>query len=131
MDRVKDLIKQEVANLLLKGDLKDPRIGFVTITEAVVSKDLSRARIFFSQVGTEEEIKKSAEGLNSASGYVKRELRKVLTLKRIPEVVFEYDSSIAYSSKMNVAINEATKGTSDSPNELADEDTTSDSKDSN
>lgn len=107
MDRVSDLIMQEIANLILKGDLKDPRIGFVTITEVHLSKDLKRAKVFFSQIGTDEEIKKSAEGLNSGAGFVKRHLRKHLTMKRIPDVTFLYDSSIAYSSKMNKAISEA------------------------
>lgn len=107
MDRVSDLIMQEIANLILKGDLKDPRIGFVTITEVHLSKDLKRAKVYFSQIGTDEEIKMSAEGLNSGAGFVKRHLRKHLTMKRIPDVTFLYDSSLAYSSKMNKMIREA------------------------
>lgn len=100
-DRVGDLIRGEVADILLHGDLKDPRIGFVTITMVKMTPDLKTARIYFSQIGSEEEKESSLEGLNSAAGYIKRRLAKELKLRFVPSVRFFRDENIEYSSHIN------------------------------
>ncbi len=97
-DRVGDLIKKEVASMLLHGDIKDPRIGLVTITHVRLSPDFRNATVYFSIIGTEKEKAKSLNGLNSATGFIRRRLAKSLKLKRIPTVTFEFDDSIEYSS---------------------------------
>ena len=97
-DRVGDLVKKEIASMLLHGDIKDPRIGFITITRVKMSVDLRRARVFFSMIGTDEEKRRSCEGLNSASGFIRRALARRLKLKHIPSIIFEFDDSIEYSS---------------------------------
>jgi ribosome-binding factor A len=99
-DRVGDLIKEEVASILLHGELKDPRIGFVTITHVKMTPDLRDAKIYFSQLGTEEEKKESCAGLNSASGYIRRVLAKRLRLRSIPKVTFFYDETLEYSDRI-------------------------------
>ena len=96
-DRVGDLIRQEVASILLHGELNDPRIGFVTITHVKMTPDLRDAKIYFSQLGTEKEKKESCAGLNSASGYLRRMLAKQLRLRCIPKVTFYYDETLEYS----------------------------------
>ncbi len=96
-DRVGDLIRQEVASMLLHGDLSDPRIGFVTITHVKMTPDLRDAKVYFSQIGTEEEKKESCKGLNSASGYIRRALGKGLRLRNVPKVTFFYDETLEYS----------------------------------
>ncbi len=88
---------QEVASILLHGELKDPRVGFVTITHVKMTPDLRDAKIYFSQIGTEKEKKESCEGLNSASGYIRRVLAKQLRLRSIPKVTFFYDETLEYS----------------------------------
>lgn len=97
-DRVGDLIKKEIASMLLHGDIKDPRIGLVTLTHVRLSPDFRNATVYFSIIGTEKEKAKSLDGLNSATGFVRRRLAKSLRLKRIPTVAFEFDDSIEYSS---------------------------------
>lgn len=100
-DRVGDLIREEIASMIQRGEIKDPRIGFVTITKVGMSRDLKNARVFFSMMGTEEEKEKSGTGLNSASGFIRRALAKRLRLKYIPKVVFEFDGSIEYASHID------------------------------
>jgi len=103
-DRVGDLIKQEVASLILLGGVKDPRIGFITITHVEMTPDLKEARIYFSQIGSEKDKTRSKEGLNSASGYVRRHLAKVLSLRHIPTVTFNYDDSMEYADRIEKVI---------------------------
>ncbi|MCK4739134.1 MAG: 30S ribosome-binding factor RbfA [Deltaproteobacteria bacterium] len=104
--RVGDLLRAEVASMILHQEIKDPRIGFVTITNVLMSKDLKHARIFFSMLGSEKEVKDSMEGLNSASGFVRRALAKRLRLKNIPSVRFEFDETLEYSSHIEEVLKE-------------------------
>jgi ribosome-binding factor A len=108
-DRVGDLVKEEIASMIQRGEIKDPRIGFVTITKVGMSRDLKHARVFFSMMGTEEEREKSGTGLNSASGFIRRALAKRLKLKHIPTIVFEFDESIEYSSHIEKVIKDLKK----------------------
>ena len=97
-DRVGDLIRKEIASMLLHGDIKDPRIGMVTITLVKLSPDFRNATVYFSIIGTEKEKAESESGLNSATGFIRRRLAKNLKLKRIPTISFKFDDSIEYSS---------------------------------
>lgn len=97
-DRVGDLIRKEIASMLLQGDIKDPRIGMVTITIVKLSPDFRNATVYFSIIGSDKEKKENANGLNSATGYIRRRLAKSLKLKRMPTITFEYDGSIEYST---------------------------------
>lgn len=100
-DRIADIIKEEISTMLVMAEVKDPRIGFVTITKVALSEDLRTAKVFFSVMGTEEERESSRLGLQSASGYIRHELIKRLKLKCTPEIIFKYDDSIEYSSRIN------------------------------
>ncbi|RKO66324.1 30S ribosome-binding factor RbfA [Desulfofundulus salinus] len=92
-ERLAEIIKKEVSDML-RDELKDPRIGFVTITGVEVSPDLRYARIFFSVLGSEEEAKASLEALNRARGYVRSELGRRIRLRYAPEISFKLDPSI-------------------------------------
>jgi len=92
-DKVAEAIHQIVSELLIKG-LKDPRIGFVTITGVKMTDDLSMARIFFSVVGSEEDIKNTLAGLKSASGFIRKEVGMNLKLRHVPEIHFRFDDSL-------------------------------------
>lgn len=105
-ERVGDLIKEEVATLILHGEIKDPRIGLVTITGVKMSRDLKSARVYFSMVAEAEEIEESKTGLNKASGFIRRALASKLSLKYIPSISFEYDDSLEYSSRMEKVFRE-------------------------
>ncbi|HBG45464.1 MAG TPA: 30S ribosome-binding factor RbfA [Deltaproteobacteria bacterium] len=109
-DRVGDLIKQEVASMILHGEIKDPRIGFVTITKAELTPDLKEAKVYFSQIGSDADKEKSRQGLTSASGYVRRSLAKRLDLRHIPKVMFLFDDSLEYAEKIERVIREMKEG---------------------
>lgn len=109
-DRVGDLIKEEIASMVLRGEIKDPRIGFVTITHVKMSPDLKEARVYFSQIGEGQDVEKSREGLNHASGYIRRALAKRLDLKHIPAVSFFFDETLEYSEHMEQVMRDLKKG---------------------
>lgn len=109
-ERVGDLIKEEVASMILHGGIKDPRIGFVTITRVDLTPDLKEARVYFSQIGSEKDRARSADGLNSASGYIRRHLAKSLDLRHIPKVTFFFDESLEYAERIERVIKDMKEG---------------------
>ena len=96
IEKLQELIKQETSKMLLY-DIKDPRIGFVTVTDVEMTGDLREAKIFVSIMGNEEQIKSSMEGLQSALGFVRREIGKRIRLRFTPEISFAPDKSLDYS----------------------------------
>lgn len=98
-ERVADALKQTVAELLVH-DVKDPRIGMVTITAVNVSPDLRHARIFFSVLGDPTKRAESLAGLRSASGFIRSEIAHRLNLRAVPELVFEYDPSLEEADRV-------------------------------
>jgi ribosome-binding factor A len=104
-DKVAETIHETVSVILSRG-LNDPRIGFVTITAVDVTVDLRLAKIFFTVIGDELAKKNSEAGLNSAKGYIRRELGKVLTLRYLPEISFCYDHSQDYGSRIDTILRE-------------------------
>lgn len=96
IEKLQELIKQEVGKMLLY-DIKDPRIGFVTVTEVEMTGDLREAKIFVSIMGNDEQIKSSMDGLKSALGFIRREIGKRIRLRFTPEISFAPDKSLDYS----------------------------------
>lgn len=103
--RVGEQIQKEISALLLKG-LKDPRVGFVTITEVKVTSDLGLARVYFTVMGEEQVRRQTAEGLTSAGPYLRRELGKRLRLRHVPELIFEFDSALEYGNRIESLLQE-------------------------
>ncbi|MBR0288014.1 MAG: 30S ribosome-binding factor RbfA [Selenomonadaceae bacterium] len=95
IEKLQELIKQEMSKMLLT-DLKDPRIGFVTVTDVEMTGDLREAKIYVSIMGGEEQVKNSLEGLNSALGFVRREIGQRVRLRFTPEISFALDTSLDY-----------------------------------
>jgi ribosome-binding factor A len=104
-ERVADLVRKEISEMLIRS-IKDPRIGFVTITRVTVTDDCRSAKIYYSVVGSPEEREQSLEGLNSAKGYIRRELGHRMKLKYTPEIVFQFDPSIEYAVHMEEVIHQ-------------------------
>lgn len=98
-------IREEIMDLLLKK-VRDPRIGFITITDVELSPDLKRARVFYSVMGTNEDRTKAAEGLNSALGFIKREMASRLSLKFMPEIVFTQDNTMEQMDRLEKVFKE-------------------------
>src|SRR5262245_24290349 len=94
VDRIEEQLRIELSEIL-ERELQDPRAHFVTVTGVKVSPDLRHARVFISVLGGAEERKKALQGLRSGASFVRRSLGKRLHhLKRIPELVFDYDESL-------------------------------------
>ncbi len=108
-EKVADLIQREVSQMLVKS-IKDPRIGFVTITKVAVSDDCRFAKVYFSVAGTLAERESSGKGLDSAKGYVRKELGRRLRLRYTPEIVFQFDPSIEYAIHMEEVIRDIHRG---------------------
>jgi ribosome-binding factor A len=103
--RFGDLIQKELA-LLIQQEIKDPRLGMVTITEAKVSRDLAFADVYFTML-PEENSELGVEVLTQASGFLRSQLAKILSTRTTPKLRFHYDNTIANGARMNQAINEA------------------------
>ena len=100
-----ETIHKEISQLLVKG-LKDPRIGFVTITAVDVSPDLRQAKVFFTVIGDEAERDRSAAGLKSSVSYIRQQLGRHLRMKFVPEIQFEYDGSVDYGNRIENLLRE-------------------------
>ncbi|MBI5182823.1 MAG: 30S ribosome-binding factor RbfA [Nitrospinae bacterium] len=98
--RVGGVLLHEISQILLK-DIKDPRIGFATLTEVEVSNDLKYAKVFVSILGEESEKKNTIKGLQSASGFIRRELGSRIRLRFIPELIFKIDNSLEHGAYIN------------------------------
>lgn len=106
--RVGDQILKEIAFLLLEK-IRDPRIQGVTITGISLSNDLKLAKIYYSVIGEKEEIKRAQAGLDSAKGFVKREIGLRMSLKYVPEIRFVHDPSLGIGSHMDRVFEEIHK----------------------
>jgi len=104
-DRVAEAIKKE-ASIIIHDELKDPRLGFVTITSVELSQDLRYAKILFSVLGEEEDYRKTQEALDSASGFIRRLIAARINLRFAPEIIFREDRSTEYSVKIQKVLDE-------------------------
>lgn len=104
-DKVAETIHETISAILSRG-LNDPRIGFVTIIAVDVTVDLRLAKVFFTVIGDDLAKKNSEAGLNSAKGYIRRELGKVLSLRFLPDIVFVYDHSQDYGNRIDTILRE-------------------------
>ena len=103
--RLAEIIKTEVSKLIME-EIKDPRLGFVTVTDVEVADDLRSAKIYVSVMGDEEDIKNSMDVLNRASGYIRGEIGKVVRLRYVPEISFKYDKSIEHGAHISRLLRE-------------------------
>ncbi len=98
-------IQQEVSMMIFRN-MKDRRIGFVTVTGVQMNPDLRHARIFVSIMGSESEKKESLDTLNHASGWIRHELGQRIRMKFLPEIVFQMDTSQEYGEHIDRLIDE-------------------------
>lgn len=103
LDRVNQLIKEEVS-LILQRELKDPRLGFVSVTGVETSKDLRVAKVFVSVLGGDDQWKASMAALASARGFVRNWLRQHLDLRVTPEIDFRPDHSMEHAARIQALL---------------------------
>lgn len=103
--RVGEQMKKELSQLI-QTEIKDPRIGFVTVTGVDVTNDLSQAKVYLSVMGDEEQKEQSIKALEKASGFLRSEIGKRIRLRHTPELLFKIDSSIEYGSHIEKLLGE-------------------------
>jgi ribosome-binding factor A len=104
MRRVNEAVRAVLAEAV--GELKDPRIGFITITGVVTSSDLQQATVYVSVLGSERKRAQSLAGLEAAHGVLQRRIADELRLKRTPQLTFQYDPSVEQGVRMSKLIDD-------------------------
>lgn len=99
-NRVADQIRQELSELLTRGEVHDPGIGFITLTRVQVSPDLQMARVFYTTLGDAKARQETARALNRATPFFRRQIGGRLRLRRVPEFEFRFDESVAQQDRI-------------------------------
>lgn len=107
-DQLSGAITRELSDLI-RTRMKDPRIGFASITGVELSHDLRHAKVYVSVMGTPEEKSETMRGLGSATGFLRHELAQRLTIRHVPEIAFRLDESIARGARVLDLLKEVQK----------------------
>ncbi|MGB8957361.1 MAG: 30S ribosome-binding factor RbfA [Tumebacillaceae bacterium] len=107
--RVGEQIKKEIVDIV-RSEIKDPRVGFVTIMDVEPSGDLQHATIFVSVLGKDEQRKETMEALQKAAGFIRSEVGRRIRLRRTPELHFKLDTSLDYSSRISEVLRDIEEG---------------------
>ncbi len=99
-DRVGEEIRHELSEMLSRGDIHDPGIGFITLTKVTVTSDLQLARIYYTSLGDEKARKETSKALDRATPYMRRQVGGRLRLRRVPEFEFRFDPSIEHQDRI-------------------------------
>jgi len=113
-DRVADQIRAELATLLAR-EVHDPGIGFVTLTRVQMTPDIQQARVFYTTLGDDNARRNTARALGRAGAFLRRQIGARLRLKRVPELVFVYDESIAGQDRIEQILNDIHAGAHPDP----------------
>ena len=103
--RVNQLIQRKITQLLFEQS-NDPRLAEVTITDVSINRDTTRAEVYFSIIGTAEEIEETAAALNGAAGWLRKQMAPTLRLRNLPELIFIYDPSLAHGARIEALLQE-------------------------
>ncbi|RPF55951.1 30S ribosome-binding factor RbfA [Aquisalibacillus elongatus] len=98
-NRVAEQMKKELGDILSRK-IKDPRVGFVTVTDVQVSGDLQQAKVFISIFGDEEKKEETLIGLAKSKGFIRSEIGNRIRLRKVPELTFEIDETIEHGNKI-------------------------------
>ncbi|KZY64730.1 ribosome-binding factor A [Oleiphilus sp. HI0071] len=125
-DRISDQIQKDLATLI-RTEMKDPRVGMVTINDVNVARDLGFADVYITLLTLEENdansdsVKQTLKALNSAAGFLRSQLGKMIKLRTIPQLRFHFDSSVGHGRKLDALITKARKKDSTSSSEESDD----------
>ncbi|MCZ8535653.1 MAG: 30S ribosome-binding factor RbfA [Mesobacillus sp.] len=112
-NRVAEQMKKELGEIIARR-LKDPRIGFVTVTDVEVTGDLQQATVYITVLGDDRKRQETLKGLAKAKGFIRTEIGQRIRLRKTPELMFEFDESSAYGNKIDTLlrqINDTTEET--------------------
>ncbi|WP_144549061.1 30S ribosome-binding factor RbfA [Bacillus sp. X1(2014)] len=107
-NRVGEQMKKELGDIIGRK-IKDPRIGFVTVTDVEVSGDLQQAKVYISVLGDEEQRENTLKGLAKAKGFIRTEIGHRIRLRKTPEIIFEWDESIDYGNRIDTLLHQLHK----------------------
>ncbi|MFZ3576648.1 30S ribosome-binding factor RbfA [Virgibacillus sp. DJP39] len=107
-NRVAEQMKKELGEIMTRK-LKDPRVGFVTVTDVEVTGDLQQAKIFISVLGDEKQKHETLVGLAKAKGFIRSEIGQRIRLRKTPELVFEFDEALEYGNRIEVILRDLNK----------------------
>ncbi|MFC7363790.1 MULTISPECIES: 30S ribosome-binding factor RbfA [Bhargavaea] len=104
-NRVAEQMKKEMGDIIGRK-LKDPRIGFVTVTDVEVTGDLQQATVFISVLGDDRQKEDTLKGLTKAKGFIRSEIGNRIRLRKTPELLFEFDESVDYGNRIESLLRE-------------------------
>jgi ribosome-binding factor A len=104
-NRVGEQMKKELGEIIGRK-IKDPRIGFVTVTDVQVTGDLQQATVYISVLGDEKQKEDSLIGLAKAKGFIRSEIGQRIRLRKTPEIIFEFDESVNYGNRIETLLNQ-------------------------
>jgi ribosome-binding factor A len=104
-NRVGEQMKKELSDIIGRK-IKDPRIGFVTVTDVQVTGDLQQAKVYISVLGDEEQRENTLKGLAKAKGFIRSEVGQRIRLRKTPEIIFEWDESMEYGNRINTILHQ-------------------------
>lgn len=104
-NRVGEQMKKELSDIIGRK-IKDPRIGFVTVTDVQVTGDLQQAKVFISVLGDDEQKENTLKGLAKAKGFIRTEIGHRIRLRKTPEIIFEFDESIDYGNRIETLLHQ-------------------------
>lgn len=103
--QVGEQMKKELSEIISRK-IKDPRVGFVTVTDVEVTGDLQQATVYISVLGDEQKKEETLIGLSKAKGFIRSEIGKRIRLRKTPEIFFEFDESIDYGNRIETLLNQ-------------------------
>ena len=110
IEKVNEVIKREIGNMIQLGDIRDPRINFVTILNVDVSKDLQHARVRFSILSDDpRDIENAVDGLNSCRGYIRKLIAQRVVMRYTPQFQFIYDKGVQHAANIDKKLEEIKK----------------------
>ena len=104
--RIADQVHRELSEII-RLELKDPRVGMITLTDVEVSPDGEHAKVYFSLLGGEDRIEEATNALRHASGFLRHELAQRMRLRAVPDLRFQYDTSVARGIQLSQLIDQA------------------------
>ena len=102
-NRVGEQMKKEITEIIARK-IKDPRVGFVTVTDVAVTGDLQQATVYITSLGNDRERAETLQALEKASGFIRSEVGSRIRLRRTPELAFEFDTAIEYGNKIDALL---------------------------
>lgn len=103
-EQVAETVRQAVTDALMRGEVRDPRIGLVTVTAVHVTNDLSHARVLVAPAGDDAAKERALEGLQSAAGFLRSKVARLLSTRTVPELHIELDRGLEHAARINALL---------------------------